>query len=349
MNSLTGYHKNQAELLRGHTDNLVSLKGVEFVVMQTITFRGRVKDQKEASRILNSYLTNVIRPRYGSYIRVFERFKSRCIHAHVLHAVPEDVRTGVNFEEMCPPKGQPVPPRHIRYRTAGPYLRAYWKEMGNGVDAGIARDYKLGRVETLPIIRPDGIAFYIGKYISKHVGERLPEDKGLRLVSCSRDIKAGVSQFSRLTVGNRLWRAKLAELGAVMGWLEGDKRWKGIFHRNFDVISSIYTPAHLSQELADADECPVYPGDDKKREALWRELGACRISAEHAVRVIGAREEARRQAWKSRGVSAAEMRADEEWERGYQEAKDQRAREEAREPQKVKDREAWDIACPILI
>jgi hypothetical protein len=53
------------------------------------------------------------------------------------------------------------------------------------------------------------IARYVGKYISKHIGQRLPEDKGARLVRYSKGTNRVGTRFSWMSPGAMMWRAKL--------------------------------------------------------------------------------------------------------------------------------------------
>jgi hypothetical protein len=53
------------------------------------------------------------------------------------------------------------------------------------------------------------IARYVGKYISKHIGQRLPEDKGARLVRYSKETNRVGTRFSWVSSGAYMWRAKL--------------------------------------------------------------------------------------------------------------------------------------------
>lgn len=71
--------------------------------------------------------------------------------------------------------------------------------------------YGLGRSELLPIkSNADGIARYLGKYVSKHIGSRKEEHKGVRLISYSKGWLRNGCKFAWNTKGAAEWRRKLA-------------------------------------------------------------------------------------------------------------------------------------------
>jgi hypothetical protein len=110
----------------------------------------------------------------------------------------------------------------------------------------------------LPIKKTaEGVANYVGKYVAKHIGQRLPEDKGARLVRYSRGTNRAGTRFSWVSPGARMWRAKL---GAFCGMLnlnsdnyqEFLREW---FGRNWvyvlgPLIGSIKLPEFYAEEEA---------------------------------------------------------------------------------------------------
>jgi hypothetical protein len=121
--------------------------------------------------------------------------KSGRIHFHLLLVLKNDIRTGVDFEQFS----------NGFYTSASKALRtewSYWRKT--------ARKYRFGRTELLPIkSTSEGIAKYVGKYISKHVENRLPEDKGARLVRYSKTARCGNTRFSFYSPLSIEWRRKL--------------------------------------------------------------------------------------------------------------------------------------------
>jgi hypothetical protein len=117
--------------------------------------------------------------------------------------MPYDIRTGLDFEEV--EKG--------RYRSAGSYLRSVWREL-----RGACLRYGFGRHELLPVrSNAEAMARYVGKYISKHIGQRDEEAKGKRLVTSSCGWVKNSVRFAWNTPGAKEWRRKVALFAAVLG------------------------------------------------------------------------------------------------------------------------------------
>jgi hypothetical protein len=171
--------------------------GIENSGFLTLTFADHVLDPKEAQRRLNSLTTNVLRPRYGGAVRVYERQKSGRIHYHLLVNVGADIRTGFRFSAAA--KGD--------YRSASEALRsewAFWRRT--------AKLYRFGRTELLPIMSSAAaVSRYVGKYISKHFDAREARDSGVRLVSYVGPRVASV-KFMWAGGGAKSWRAGLGAL-----------------------------------------------------------------------------------------------------------------------------------------
>lgn len=174
--------------------------GVGFL---TLTFADHVTDVKEASKRFNSLASNVLNGRYADWVRVLERQKSERIHYHLLVALRDDIRTGVDFEGLA----------RRDYSTAGKVLRgewAFWRST--------ARKYRFGRTELLPIkSSEEAIGRYVGKYISKHLEARKEADKGARLVAYSSGARMAVTRFSWTSSGAQEWRRKV-RIFAWMMW-----------------------------------------------------------------------------------------------------------------------------------
>jgi hypothetical protein len=168
--------------------------GIEKVGFLTLTFSDHILEPKEAQRRMHSLTTHVLRPRYGRVIRVIERQKSGRIHYHLLVSLPSDIRTGADFDAFA--LGE--------YRSANKALRdewAFWRKT--------AKLYGFGRTELLPIkSSKEAIGRYVGKYIAKHIDQRQPRDKGVRLVSYSGH-KVANTYFSWAGGLSKEWRKKL--------------------------------------------------------------------------------------------------------------------------------------------
>jgi hypothetical protein len=184
-------------------EGLAEKFGIERLGFFTLTFADNVTCPKESQRRLNSLLTNVINGRYAEWVRVFERQKRGRIHYHLIVVLSRDIRTGVDWAAF--EKGD--------YRTAGRDLRsewAFWRDC--------APRYGFGRTELLPVkSTAEGIGRYVGKYISKHVGNREERDKGVRLMAMSKGARVGTVGFAWNNPGAWVWRRKLSLLGGALG------------------------------------------------------------------------------------------------------------------------------------
>lgn len=202
---LTKAHRRAACALAWNIQFLADKYGVSFLGFLTLTFADHVTCPKEAQRRFHSLATNVLRSRYCDFVWVWERQKNGRIHFHLVVALRVDIRTGFDFAAIG---------RHD-YRTANPAIRdewAFWRKTAKG--------YKFGRTELLPVkSTAEGIARYVGKYISKHVGQREERDKGCKLVGYSKGARAVTARFSFATPGAKIWRQKVAAYAANLGAL----------------------------------------------------------------------------------------------------------------------------------
>jgi len=197
-NVLTGGHKRTAYVLSSEIQNLAADFGIERLGFLTLTFRDHVTDIREAQRRFNSLNSNVIKKRYQRAMGVWERQKSGRIHFHLVIVTKVDIRQGFNFDGIA----------NRDYSSASPAIRsewAFWRET--------APKYRFGRTELLPVkSTAEGIARYVGKYVSKHVGERSEKDKGARVVRFI-GYKPGDRKFSSKFSWNTdrawLWRRKV--------------------------------------------------------------------------------------------------------------------------------------------
>ena len=192
---LTGPHKKVASALSWNIAHLCKKYGIERVGFLTLTFADHVLDVREASRRYNSLHSNVLAKRYAACIRVLERQKSGRIHYHLLVVLPDDIRTGVDFDAFA----------SRRYTSAGSHLRREWAFWRHTAPA-----YGFGRTELMPVkSNGDALGQYVGKYIGKHIGQREERDKGVRLVSYSGDARMATSKHSAYTTNPDQWRGKV--------------------------------------------------------------------------------------------------------------------------------------------
>jgi hypothetical protein len=176
----------------------------------------------------------VLRVRYEAFVRVIERQKSGRLHYHLLVVLPFDARTGVCFEKFG----------ENDYRSASPQLRsewAYWRRT--------AKLYRFGRTELMPIrSTEEGIARYVGKYISKHHAVRKPEDRGVRLVEYSRGARLATTRYSWATDGAREWRRKVGRLASLIA--ASKKRDCIDYHELSEILGPRWAHVHRDRILA---------------------------------------------------------------------------------------------------
>ena len=202
---LTGPHRKVAAALSWNVAHVCQAYGIDRVGFLTLTFADHVLDAREASRRFNSLASNVLAKRYGAYVRVLERQKSGRIHYHLLVVLPDDIRTGADFDAFA----------NRDYKSANNHLRrewAFWRKT-----AGM---YGFGRTELMPIRSDAGaLGQYVGKYIGKHIGQREERDKGVRLVSYSKGARIATSKFANVDKYSTEWRAKVLTFSRIVqGW-----------------------------------------------------------------------------------------------------------------------------------
>jgi hypothetical protein len=195
-----------ALVLAEEIQNLARDFGLERLGFLTLTFADPVKNIREAQRRFNSLNTHVLKARYSRAVAVVERQKSGRLHYHLVVVASADIKTSCDFEAI--ERGD--------YRSANKNLRAEWSFWRH-----TAPKYRFGRTELLPVrSSAEGIARYVGKYVSKHVDQREVCDKGARIVrfiGFKPGERRASARFSWGTKGGREWRQKLAIFAGKVG------------------------------------------------------------------------------------------------------------------------------------
>lgn len=209
-NLLSPYHKRQAHTLFSNVHRLVTriAPSPGHVGFLTLTFPDNLTDNKEVRERFRSFNTNYLsgHPHIREWVNTKEVQKRGAWHFHLVVVLTEDIGRGVNWEEL--EKGN--------YRSASPFLRNLWKDLRENLPK-----YGFGRSELLPVKSgPDAIARYVGKYISKHIGNRTEEQKGVRLISYSKGWLRNGCQFAWNTKGAAEWRRKVALFAEQQGCTE---------------------------------------------------------------------------------------------------------------------------------
>ena len=205
--ALSQQHKKAASALAWNVQFLAEKHGVERIGFLTLTFKDHVLCPKEAQKRFHSLSTHVLRERYIDHIRVSERQKSGRLHYHLLVVLRDDIRTGCDFQQFA--VGD--------YRSASSALRAEWKFW-----RVTAARFRFGRTELLPVKSTgEGIARYVGKYISKAVGRRNHLDHGARLVEYSRGARIANTKFAWASNGATAWRKKVGLFAQIVAFQNG--------------------------------------------------------------------------------------------------------------------------------
>jgi hypothetical protein len=214
--ALSASQKKGAALISWWVQALAQTYGLPSLGFLTLTFRDHVRCRREAQRRFNSLATNVLRVRYREFVWVVERQKSGRIHFHLVVVAPEgqDWRTGFDFSAIA---------RHD-YSSASRALRgewAYWRQA--------SKLYGFGRTELLPVrSTAEGIARYVGKYLSKNVSTRPEADKGSRLYGGTRTSRPGTTRFQWLSEGSAEWRAKVYQFVLMHRYAFPQQRWESL-------------------------------------------------------------------------------------------------------------------------
>lgn len=199
-NLLTPYHKRQAHTLFSNVQRLVTKVAPTpgHVGFLTLTFPDNLTDNKKVRERFRSFNTNYLssHPYIREWVSTKEVQKRGAWHFHLVVVLTEDIGQDVKWEEF----------EEGNYRSASPILRSLWKDLRQALPS-----YGFGRSELMPIKSgADAIARYVGKYISKHIGSRKEEQKGVRLISYSKGWIRNGCQFAWNTKNASEWRRKLA-------------------------------------------------------------------------------------------------------------------------------------------
>jgi hypothetical protein len=210
------------------------IHGHNHLGFQTLTVRENLTDGRELNRRFKSLTRNVFPRLYEDWLRVYERQKRGAWHIHLVVALKIDIRTGSNAEaldQLLKAKKDGQISKAAYYaglqKHASPALRGIWKEyrrlcglreFKHRRESKGKRYYKFDASHLLPVIgSSEGLAAYVSKYIGKGFENRRPEDKGMRLVGCSKRVNAACSErFTWAKGAGSLWRRKMPILAGML-------------------------------------------------------------------------------------------------------------------------------------
>jgi len=208
------YHKKQAEVIYQNVERFIKKIGIKNVGFLTLTFPDNVKCHKEAARRFKNMNRRLLSVLFGKEWLCVKELQIRgAWHFHLLVNCKKDIRSGLNWDEIHPPKG-----KRPKYSSASPYLRSLWKELRESLPK-----YQFGRSELLPIrSTAEGCGRYMGKYLSKHnlskvMSGKKDQYKGMRLFSSSKNTLTSTTKFQWNTDGAKEWRRKLQKFCEMVG------------------------------------------------------------------------------------------------------------------------------------
>ena len=205
-------HRRTAFCVAFEIEKAAAKFGIERIVFVTLTFEDDVQDIREVQRRFKNLYRGVFRRRYGRMIGCWERTQIGRIHFHLVVVMPFDCQTGFDFDEV----ENKALPRKTRYRSVCKALRLEWAYLRRTLPK-----YGFGRAEMKPVkSSAEGIARYVGKYVSKHIDGREEADKGaktVRFLNFALGERTCSSRFAWNTPNSRLWRVKVAEFARREG------------------------------------------------------------------------------------------------------------------------------------
>jgi len=216
---LSSYHKKQAQTLYSNVNRLVTIesKSINHVAFLTLTFRENITDAKEAYARFRSFNSNFLstHPVYGNWVSVKEHQARGAWHFHMIIQLNEDIRTGFDFDQFD--EWLKGPRRKGTFPTGNNILRSLWAELNE-----VLPGYGFGKIFTLEPIKSnaEAVSRYVGKYVSKQIGQRSESDKGVRLINYSKGWLKNSVNLAWYNDNSKLWREKVALFARLNGCQE---------------------------------------------------------------------------------------------------------------------------------
>jgi hypothetical protein len=177
--------------------------------VMTITF-GEDLETREAQKRLGNFKRRVLKENFGASVTVREFTQRGRPHFHLVIDCKGDVTTGFNWgyhkevtawskagRKGAKPKGS---------LNRSPHLVALHQVLRKKGPL-----YGLGRIELVPVEKPEAIGFYLGGYLVKSLAHKPASAKGTRAVNysyrCPRILSGA---WSWANAAGWVWRAKLA-------------------------------------------------------------------------------------------------------------------------------------------
>jgi hypothetical protein len=249
-------HKKAAQTLFANVARLTTeiAETPGHVGFLTLTFSENITDHREAYRRFRSLNTNYLASHgiFGEWICVKEQQKRGAWHYHLVVTMKEDILSGFDFGQYD--EWLNGPRLSGTFPTGGSLIKELWAELREELPK-----YGFGHIFSLEPLRSnvEAISRYVGKYISKHIGQRNSESKGVRLVTYSKGWCKNSLRFSWNTQNAKEWRRKLSLFAKLHGCTElyqlSEKLGPGWAHRYVQDIYDIDTRRTEIMCLADKE------------------------------------------------------------------------------------------------
>jgi hypothetical protein len=248
--------------LRVNVENVIRLVGINHCGLATFTTR-RNCTLEEFQRLWNSYVTNVLRPRFGNAITVIEAQLRGAPHAHCFMYVGKDIRTGARWIRrgkrwmLAKYSGNPAL-REIQaflYETWNRYCR---RQHGTSNEV-------MGTAHFLPTRQnAESIAVYLAKYVVKGIEHRPPEweNKSLvRYIDPRKRFRLVYRRRARCTAHAAASRAKLREFCYWRLGRQFTEKWISEGKSPLDLLREIIGPRWYWENRDKIHSMPVSPAD----------------------------------------------------------------------------------------
>jgi len=250
---VSGYHAKCAFALKENLKFFLDSHPLESFVFETLTFADS-PDVRTAQARFASFRRNLLIRGECNWLAILERSARDRLHFHLVTQFPGcDFRTGFDWEHALlyqRATRQKAPLRELKRlsaifkRSATADLKARWDFLDSK-----AGKYGFGRTESRPI-RSNGaaLATYLSKYLCKHVGRRLVEDKRAKLVLYGASVRRNTTCIAWNSPGAKLWRSRIAELSQFLGL----PSYTSLF---YDFLDEIGDSQPQADRVATADSC----------------------------------------------------------------------------------------------
>jgi hypothetical protein len=209
------WNEKRAESVRQNLAACQAAWGLAYGFL-TVTFAGDIST-RDAHRMIANFRRRVLKVGFGKCITVREFTERGRPHFHILIDCLGDITTGFNWEHYHAATAWSnagrVGPKPQGSLNRTPHLKALHTLLLKKNSR-----YGLGRMELVPVEKPEAVAFYVDKYLSKSLAHKPADAKRTRAVNysqgCPRVFKG---RFSWGNPFGWVWRAKLRKWATKNG------------------------------------------------------------------------------------------------------------------------------------